>query len=131
MSFPAGFVWRLAAASYQIEGGAHDDWRGLSVWDMFCRKEGAIFSGHTGDIACDHYHRWRDDVKLMKEMGLQAYRLSIAWPRVCRRVWGASMKRGWHFTISSSTPCSMPASRRMSPYFIGTIRTNCIAAAAG
>jgi beta-glucosidase len=82
MSFPSGFAWGAAAASYQIEGAAHEDGRGLSVWDMFCRKDGAVFSHHNGDIACDHYHRWREDIHLMKEMGLKAYRLSISWPRV-------------------------------------------------
>ena len=97
MSFPAGFVWGAAAASYQIEGGAHDDGRGLSVWDMFCRKEGAIFSGHTGDIACDHYHRWRDDVKLMKDLGLHAYRLSVAWPRVLPAGGGSINEKGMAF----------------------------------
>jgi beta-glucosidase len=82
MSFPSGFVWGAAAASYQIEGAAHEDGRGLSVWDMFCRKDGAIHAGHNGDVACDHYHRWRDDIQHMKDMGLKAYRLSISWPRV-------------------------------------------------
>src|ERR1700683_3371902 len=82
MSFPPGFVWGAAAASYQIEGAAHSDGRGLSVWDMFCRKDGAIYSGQNGDVACDHYHRWREDIQIMKEMGLSAYRLSISWPRV-------------------------------------------------
>src|SRR5690242_12938360 len=82
MAFPSGFVWGAAAAAYQIEGAANEDGRGPSVWDMFCRKEGAIFGGHSGDVACDHYHRWREDVRIMKEMGLPAYRLSISWPRV-------------------------------------------------
>ena len=82
MSFPPGFVWGAAAASYQIEGATSAGGRGLSVWDMFCRKDGAVYSGHTGDVACDHYHTWRDDVRMMKEMGLQSYRLSIAWPRI-------------------------------------------------
>jgi len=80
--FPTDFVWGAAAAAYQIEGAAREDGRGPSVWDMFCRKDGAIFSGHNGDVACDHYHRWRQDVALIKEMGLKAYRLSISWPRV-------------------------------------------------
>jgi beta-glucosidase len=82
MPFPTGFVWGAAAAAYQIEGGAEEDGRGLSVWDMLCRKDGAIFSGHDGRIACDHYHRWREDVLLMKQLGLKGYRLSISWPRV-------------------------------------------------
>ena len=82
MSFPAGFTWGAAAAAFQIEGGADNDGRGLSVWDMFCRKEGVVFSGHTGRVACDHYHRWEEDIEIMHDLGLQAYRLSISWPRV-------------------------------------------------
>jgi beta-glucosidase len=81
-SFPADFAWGVATSSYQIEGAVAEDGRGESVWDMFCRKPGAIRDGHTGDVAVDHYHRWASDVGLMAELGLTAYRLSIAWPRV-------------------------------------------------
>lgn len=97
MGFPSGFVWGAATASYQIEGAAHEDGRGLSVWDMFCRKEGAIYAGHTGDVACDHYHRWRDDVKLMRDMGLQAYRLSVSWSRVLPGGVGTVNEKGIEF----------------------------------
>jgi beta-glucosidase len=97
MDFPKGFVWGAAAASYQIEGAAHEDGRGLSVWDMFCRKDGAIFSGHNGDVACDHYHRWREDLKLMKEIGLKAYRLSISWSRVLPEGTGKPNEQGLQF----------------------------------
>lgn len=82
MSFPKGFVWGAAAASFQVEGAAHEGGKGPSVWDMFCRRPGAIWQGHTGEVACDHYHRYGEDVALMREIGLQAYRLSISWPRV-------------------------------------------------
>ena len=82
MSFPEDFVWGAAAASYQIEGGAEADGKGLSVWDMMCRQPQKVWSGNTGKIACDHYHRYAEDVRLMGEIGLQAYRLSISWPRV-------------------------------------------------
>lgn len=82
MSFPKNFVWGVAAASYQIEGATKVDGRGPTVWDMMCRKQGAIWSGHTGDVACDHYHRYKEDVALMKSLNVQAYRLSIAWSRV-------------------------------------------------
>ncbi len=82
MSFPDGFVWGAAAASYQIEGGAYDDGKGLSVWDMMCRQPGKIREGNTGEVSCDHYHRYREDIGLMKKIGLKAYRLSISWPRV-------------------------------------------------
>ncbi|MDQ2644612.1 MAG: GH1 family beta-glucosidase [Myxococcota bacterium] len=80
--FPDHFRWGAAAASYQIEGAANEDGKGQSVWDMFCRRPGAVWEGHTGDVACDHYHRFREDVALMKRLGLKAYRLSIAWPRL-------------------------------------------------
>jgi len=97
MSFPTGFVWGAAAAAYQIEGAAHEDGRGLSVWDTFCRKDGAVFSGHSGEVACDHYHRWRDDIRIMKQMGLRAYRLSISWPRVLPDGTGSINEKGLAF----------------------------------
>ena len=96
-TFPTSFVWGAAAASYQIEGGVHEDGKGLSVWDVFCRKPGAVWHGHSGDVACDHYHRWRDDVALMQEMGLPAYRLSISWPRVMPQGTGAVNPQGLAF----------------------------------
>ena len=71
-----------ATASYQIEGAVHEDGRGPSIWDTFSHTPGATRNGETGDIACDHYHRYRQDVALMNELGLDAYRFSIAWPRV-------------------------------------------------
>ena len=82
MSFPPGFTWGVASASYQIEGAPSEDGKGPSVWDMFCRKPGAVWQGQNGDVACDHYHLWRDDIRLMKELGIKAYRFSISWPRV-------------------------------------------------
>jgi beta-glucosidase len=97
MAFPSGFVWGAAAAAYQIEGAAHADGRGLSVWDTFCAKGGAVCGGQSGDVACDHYHRWAEDVALMKGLGLHAYRLSIAWPRVIPTGAGAVNERGLAF----------------------------------
>jgi beta-glucosidase len=97
MSFPTGFTWGAAAASYQIEGRGRDSGRGLCIWDMFCRKDGAVLSNHTGEIACDHYHRWRDDIQIMKELGLQAYRLSVSWPRVLPSGTGDVNERGLAF----------------------------------
>ncbi len=82
MRFPDGFVWGAASSAYQVEGGHDADGKGPSVWDEFCRRPGAIWSGHTGDIACDHYRRYSEDIALMKQIGLQAYRLSISWARV-------------------------------------------------
>jgi beta-glucosidase len=80
--FPADFVWGAATAAYQIEGGANQDGRGASTWDLFCTRPNAVFEGHTGEVACDHYHRYREDTALMGELGLQAYRFSVSWSRV-------------------------------------------------
>jgi beta-glucosidase len=80
--FKDDFVWGAASASYQVEGAVNEDGRGLSVWDMFCKEPGRILDNSSGDTACDHYHRYKEDVSLMKELGLKAYRFSIAWPRV-------------------------------------------------
>lgn len=81
-SFPAGFRFGAATAAYQIEGAVHEDGRADSIWDVFCRVPGAIANGDTGDVACDHYHRFEQDLDLMAELGLESYRFSIAWPRV-------------------------------------------------
>ncbi|MBP7686286.1 MAG: beta-glucosidase [Thermoflexales bacterium] len=80
--FPKNFVWGAATASYQIEGAVDADGRGESIWDRFSHTPGKTRDGDTGDVACDHYHRWRDDLALMKQLGLSAYRFSIAWPRI-------------------------------------------------
>jgi beta-glucosidase len=82
MRFPANFRWGTATSSYQIEGAVGEDGRGPSIWDTFCRRPGAIADGTNGDTACDHYHRYRDDVALMAGLGVHDYRFSIAWPRV-------------------------------------------------
>ena len=74
MSFPENFTWGAATAAYQIEGAWQTDGKGPSVWDMMCRKPGAVFRGQTGDTACDHYHRSREDVAIMQQIGLKAYR---------------------------------------------------------
>lgn len=80
--FPQDFVWGTATASYQIEGAAAVDGRGESIWDRFSRMPGRVVNGDTGDVACDHYHRYAEDVAIMKELGVDSYRFSIAWPRV-------------------------------------------------
>ena len=80
--FPPGFVWGAATAAYQIEGAAREDGRGESIWDRFSHTPGRVRNGDTGDVACDHYHRYREDIELMADLGLNGYRLSIAWPRV-------------------------------------------------
>lgn len=80
--FPDDFVWGTATSSYQIEGGLDEGGRGPCIWDTFARREGAVKDGTDGAIACDHWHRWPQDIALMKALGLKAYRFSIAWPRV-------------------------------------------------
>ncbi|HLI50213.1 MAG TPA: GH1 family beta-glucosidase [Thermomicrobiaceae bacterium] len=80
--FPAGFLWGAATAAYQIEGAVREDGRGPSIWDTFSHIPGRVLHDQNGDIACDHYHRWPEDIALMREIGLSAYRFSIAWPRV-------------------------------------------------
>ena len=80
--FPPGFVWGVATASYQIEGAVDADGRLPSIWDTFSHTPGAVANGDHGDVACDHYHRWPEDLDLMRDLGVPAYRFSIAWPRV-------------------------------------------------
>ncbi|MET0496284.1 MAG: GH1 family beta-glucosidase [Actinoplanes sp.] len=95
--FPDGFIWGAATASYQIEGAATEDGRGPSIWDTFSRTPGRVYKGHTGDVACDHYHRYVDDVALMAGLGLASYRYSIAWPRIQPDGTGPVNTRGLDF----------------------------------
>ena len=92
--FPEGFEWGAATAAYQIEGGAFEDGKGLSIWDVFCHQPGRVLDGDTGDVACDHYHRYKDDIVLMQQIGLQTYRFSISWPRVIPFGAGPPNERG-------------------------------------
>ncbi|MCD0157521.1 GH1 family beta-glucosidase [Deinococcus sp. 6GRE01] len=80
--FPAGFVFGVATSSYQIEGAAQEDGRSPSIWDVFCAQPGRISDGSSGAVACDHYHRWEQDLDLIAALGVDAYRFSVAWPRV-------------------------------------------------
>jgi beta-glucosidase len=97
MSFPENFTWGASTASYQIEGAAFEDSKGLSVWDMMSRWNGKIWMGNTGDISCDHYHRYKEDVKLMGNIGLKGYRFSISWPRVIPEGIGKINSKGLEF----------------------------------
>jgi beta-glucosidase len=97
MNFPKDFVWGSATASYQIEGAALEDGKGLSVWDVFSRQPGKTWQGETGEVACDHYHLYKEDVALMKAIGLQAYRFSVSWPRVMPSGTGAVNAKGLDF----------------------------------
>ena len=92
--FPADFSWGTATASYQVEGGWQEDGKGESIWDRFSHTEGNIIDGSTGDVACDQYHRYREDVALMKALGMRGYRFSIAWPRVVPDGKGAVNQKG-------------------------------------
>ncbi|MCJ7512534.1 MAG: GH1 family beta-glucosidase [Anaerolineales bacterium] len=96
-AFPRDFIWGAATASYQIEGGWNEDGKGESIWDRFSHAPGNVVNGDTGDVACDHYHRWREDVALMKALGLKAYRFSISWPRILPDGRGAVNQGGLGF----------------------------------
>jgi beta-glucosidase len=95
--FPDGFVWGAATSAYQIEGAYDEDGRGESIWDRFCRTPGKVEGGATGDVSCDHYHRWPEDIALMRDLGLQAYRFSIAWPRIIPEGLGSVNQKGLDF----------------------------------
>lgn len=97
MDFPADFVWGAASSSYQIEGAAFEDGKGLSVWDIFCQRPGVIWNGQSGEVACDHYHRWEEDLALMRQLGLKAYRFSISWPRLMPEGVGRVNSKGLDF----------------------------------
>ncbi len=95
--FKRDFIWGVSTAAYQIEGAAFEDGKGLSVWDTFCMNEGNVFDGHNGNIACDHYHRYKEDIKLMKELGVKHYRFSIAWTRIMPEGKGEINQKGVDF----------------------------------
>jgi len=96
-AFPGGFLWGTATSSYQIEGAVAEDGRGPSIWDSFCRVPGAIADNSNGDVATDHFHRFKEDIRLMKELGTKAYRFSIAWPRVFPDGTGTPNPKGLDF----------------------------------
>ncbi|MET8508430.1 GH1 family beta-glucosidase [Streptomyces sp. NPDC004787] len=95
--FPSDFLWGAATAAYQIEGAAAEDGRTPSIWDTFSHTPGKVFEGHTGDVAVDHYHRFREDVRLMSELGLNAYRFSVSWSRVQPTGRGPAVQKGLDF----------------------------------
>lgn len=97
MSFPSNFTWGAAAAAYQIEGAVATDGRAPSIWDVHSHQPGRVFDNHNGDVACDHYHRWPEDVALMRNLGLHAYRMSISWSRVIPQGTGKPNPKGIAF----------------------------------
>ncbi len=95
--FPEGFLWGAATSAYQIEGAWNADAKGESIWDRFCRTPGKILNGDTGDVACDHFHRWREDLALIRNLNLNAYRFSISWSRILPNGTGSVNERGLDF----------------------------------
>jgi beta-glucosidase len=97
MSFPKDFNWGSATASYQIEGGFDDGGRTPSIWDTFSKTPGKVVNGDTGDVACDHYNRFEEDIQIMKDLGIQSYRFSLAWPRIMPNGTGEVNQEGIDF----------------------------------
>jgi len=95
--FAKDFIWGAATSAYQIEGAYAEGGKGLNIWDVFTKDAGHIFEGHNGDTACDHYHRFREDVALMKEIGLKAYRFSLSWARLLPEGTGKVNETGVRF----------------------------------
>ena len=128
--YPDDFLWGTATAAYQIEGAAAEDGRGPSNWDVFCKRPGAVFEGHTGEVACDHYHRYREDIALMRELGVQTYRFSVSWSRVLPEGRGAINGRGLDFYASADRRAARgAASSRSARSSTGTCRKRCSSAA--
>ena len=121
-TFPPGFVWGAATAAYQIEGATEVDGRGDSIWDRFCATPGKVRNGDSGAVACDFYRRFPEDIALMRELELDSFRFSIAWPRVLPDGTGRSTKRAWTSTTAWSTSCSRTGSRPASPSITGISR---------
>ncbi len=94
MGFNKDFIWGGATASYQVEGAAYEDGKGLNIWDIFCKDGGHIYENQTGDVACDQYHRYKEDVQIMKEMGMKAYRFSLSWARIMPEGTGTVNEKG-------------------------------------
>jgi len=94
---PSGFRFGTSTAAYQIEGATTEDGRGPSIWDTFCEQEGRIADGSSGAVACDHYHRYPEDVALMKRLGARGYRFSLSWPRIQPTGSGLRNEKGLDF----------------------------------
>lgn len=99
IKFPKDFIWGAATAAYQIEGAYDEDGRGETIWDRYCKTPGNVLDMDNGNIACDHYHRYKEDVKLMKDMGIKAYRFSVAWSRIIPKGKGEVNQKGLDFYI--------------------------------
>ncbi len=97
LSFPKDFIWGVAASAYQIEGAWNEDGRGVSIWDTFSHIPGKVVNNENGDVTAGHYHRWKEDVALMSELGVKAYRFSTAWPRILPEGKGRVNQKGLDF----------------------------------
>ncbi len=95
--FPKDFIWGCATASYQVEGAVGEDGKGVSIWDTFTHIPGNVIDGSNGDIACDHYHRYEEDIEIMKTLGLKGYRFSISWTRILPEGSGNINRKGLDF----------------------------------
>ena len=131
LDFPEGFIWGASTAAYQIEGAASADGKGPSVWDTFSHTPGKVRGGDTGDIACDSYHRYPEDIALMASLGLSSYRFSISWPRIQPGGRGPANQRGLTTTGRCSTSWPGAASRPRSPSTTGLCPRNSRTRAAG
>src|SRR5437762_2346335 len=110
--FPEGFLWGAATSAHQVEGSPLADGAGPSIWYRFAHTPGLTTNGDTGDVACDHYNRFAEDVALLADLGLNAYRFSISWSRILPAGRGAVNPRGPHTPCCARTP---PGSRRIAP----------------
>ena len=95
--FPGGFLWGTATSAYQIEGATEEEGRGPSIWDTFSRVKKNTYTGENGDVADDEFHRYREDIAIMRELGVKAYQFSISWPRIFPAGTGARNPQGWDF----------------------------------
>ena len=97
MGFPKNFLWGAASAAYQIEGAYKEDGKGEGIWDAMTQKPGRVAHGENGNVACDHYHHYKEDIALMKQLGFKSYRFSISWPRVLPDGVGTVNQKGLDF----------------------------------
>ncbi len=129
--FPDGFLFGAATAAYQVEGAHDEDGRTPSIWDTYCRESGRVADGATGDVACDHYHRYREDVVLLRDLGVDTYRFSVAWPRVQPDGTGPGNPKGLDFYDRLTDELLAAASPPPRPSTTGTCRRNWRTGAAG
>ena len=115
------FFWGTATASYQIEGGAAEGGRAPSIWDVFAHTPGKVERGDTGDVACDHYHRFKEDIALMRDLGIQAYRFSISWSRVLPGGIGRPNGAGLDFYALLSKKRSKKVLTKRPPFLVKSL----------